>query len=261
MTTLASEALVLRRIPFSDSSLVVHLFTPGSGRVAALAKGAFRFRSPHFAGLDLLDRIDADWVVRRGESMAILSSSRLLDAHRGLRRSSAALRSALYAAELVDRALPAAPLPGLYARFVAWLESIDAGAVERPAMATVLLFELGFLLDIGLRPELDRCVECERPLAREISVAMSASAGGALCGRCAPRGGDAVILSAAAVALARDLLARAAGAGPEPMAMAMAASSTTRELRRWLDRFHAYHLDGPLRSRRSLELLDPPPAT
>ena len=50
-------ALVLRRFPYGESSLLVHLLTPGHGRISAIAKGAYRPSSGFWGVLDLFDTL------------------------------------------------------------------------------------------------------------------------------------------------------------------------------------------------------------
>ena len=56
----ASEdnALLLRRFPYGESSLVVHALTRAHGRVALLARGAYRPKSAYCGVLDLFDKHD-----------------------------------------------------------------------------------------------------------------------------------------------------------------------------------------------------------
>ena len=54
MASEKSSAIVLRLVEFSETSLIVTLFTRDFGKVTALAKGARRPKGPFEAALDLL---------------------------------------------------------------------------------------------------------------------------------------------------------------------------------------------------------------
>jgi DNA repair protein RecO (recombination protein O) len=245
----STDAIVLRRIPYADTSLVVHLFAPERGRVAALAKGAFRPTSPHFASLDLLDRVKVRLLGRREGGLALLGDTELLDSHRRLRTRANALAAAFYTAELVDTALTEAPAPELYARLLQWLMLLDAEKEPSPGQVAsgLIAFELRFLDSLGLRPILDRCAECGRELLAwdGSRVFAAASAGGALCDVCVALSQDPLPLSRSTLAAAGGLLS---GEDSRPL-----PSRQLRELRALLDRFHAYHLERALRSRPALE--------
>ena len=63
----SDRGIMLRRTPFGETSLVVHVLTPNHGRVELMAKGAHRPRSRFFGVLDWFDTLELSWV-RRGDS-------------------------------------------------------------------------------------------------------------------------------------------------------------------------------------------------
>ena len=61
MAEVQDRALLLRRIPYGDSSLVCHFLTARHGRVALMAKGARRPKSPFRASLEPLFELEIGW--------------------------------------------------------------------------------------------------------------------------------------------------------------------------------------------------------
>jgi DNA repair protein RecO (recombination protein O) len=247
--TTLEEAIVLRRIPFGDSSLVIHFFTPARGRVPMLVKGAFRPKSPFFGSLDLLDRVELEIIARKESAMAVPGDFHFVTSHRRLRGRLPELTAALYSAELIDAVLAEAPQPQLFARFHDWLEDLDrAEAHSTGQLALALLsFELGFVDDLGLQPAFDRCADC----GKELSLAaagggISVRAGGLVCESCRVRWTDAVPFSRDARALTHALRTGQHTA---------ASPAAVRELRSFLDRFLKFHLEYLPKARPSLEFL------
>lgn len=239
--------IILRRVPYGDSSLVLHLFTQNAGRRAAIAKGAFREKSPFQGSLDLLNEISATLAGRHAEGLRILSNVTVADDHRGFRRELFRIVPAMFACELIETATTEAPSPELYHSFAALLRDLDACAAAGVALARLNQFEFEFLIHAGIQPRLDACARCEGALvAGPRGIATSASAGGGLCQTCARRESGVFHLSEGALAAARA----AAGGGCGGI-----ENRVARELRGFLDRFHVYHLDRHPRSRPSLELL------
>ncbi len=72
MAVRSGRALVLRRTPYGESSLVVQLLTEHEGRVHLLAKGAYRHTSRYFAVLDLFDSLDLEWSTSRTSELGLL---------------------------------------------------------------------------------------------------------------------------------------------------------------------------------------------
>jgi len=61
MADLADAALLLRRIPYSDTSLICHFLTEHHGRITLMARGARRPKSPFRATLAPLYQLHLNW--------------------------------------------------------------------------------------------------------------------------------------------------------------------------------------------------------
>ena len=79
MAELSDHALLLRRIPFSDTSLVCHFLTEEHGRITLMARGARRAKSPFRGALEPLYSLNIRW--RPGRT----GMGTLVDIERGVR--------------------------------------------------------------------------------------------------------------------------------------------------------------------------------
>ena len=113
---LRDRALVLRRHPYSESSLVVWVLTRREGLVHLLARGAYRPRSRYFAVLDLFDELELEWrPARGGGDLGQLVEGRLLQRRRGPTRDLRSFRAATTALELAAiGSRPGQPEPQLF---------------------------------------------------------------------------------------------------------------------------------------------------
>ena len=84
MAIVRDRALLLKRYPFSESSLVVHLCTRDHGRIHLLAKGAYRPTSRYFAVLDFLDTLEIEWDHVPRRDLANLRSGTILERRRAI---------------------------------------------------------------------------------------------------------------------------------------------------------------------------------
>ena len=66
------DALLLRALPFSDSSLILHILTKDHGRISLMARGARRAKSPFRARLMPLHHLNIRWKEPRTGSMGTL---------------------------------------------------------------------------------------------------------------------------------------------------------------------------------------------
>lgn len=239
MAILKSDALVLRTIEYSETSLIVWLFARDFGRVHVIAKGARRARSPFEGALEPLVR--GELVFYRGKKAGALDIAKEFDPrdlHLGLRRSLPRLYRALYATELLselsEQDLPA---PAAFDAACALLDACcrgEAGALDVALFRT----ELALLASAGLAPALDRCASCGA--AGELA-AFSPSAGGALCPDDAGRERDAQPVAPGALKTLGALASgRQVGVGRE----------VARAIRGLLDGFLRHHLGKELRLAR-----------
>jgi len=78
MAEIRDDALLLRCIPYSETSFICHFLTTEHGRIALMARGARRPKSPFRAGLATLHPLHIHWRPGRTGGMGML-----LDVQRG----------------------------------------------------------------------------------------------------------------------------------------------------------------------------------
>jgi len=253
VTTLHTEALVLRAVDFGESDRIVHLLTPAAGRLPAIAKGARRSRRRFPGTLDLMNRLAVQIERRRPAALARLEGARLLHTYERVRTDSVRFALGCYLLELLDRLAPEGGAPRdlarLYRFAVEALELIDR---ERPEARLRTLLELRALAALGLQPELLRCVRCGKPIERDAAaIPFSIAEGGPVCAACAaaaPLGAALPVHLGTLRALDRALAFSLGQLGR--IALAGAALD---EAARLITRFLGFHVGVELQSRRILD--------
>ena len=187
MPAVRSLALVVRSVDIFETSLVVTLFTREMGKVAALAKGGRRLKSPFQGGLDLLGVCDIVLLHKASEALDLVTEAAPVERFASLRRDLAALYAGYYIAELLaDLTDFHDPHPKLFDAATVTLRHLG-DAPLRPRR--LLRFELACLRELGFMPGLDACVHCGAAVTApgdEGSVAFGLSLGGVLCPACRP---------------------------------------------------------------------------
>jgi DNA repair protein RecO (recombination protein O) len=178
--SLKTDAIVLRSIRYGEADRVLHLYTPGHGRVPAIAKGSRRARSRFGGRLEPFFQLRT--ILHEGRSeLRTVTAAETLAGHRRLREHEASLDAAARACDAVSRLFETEqPHPGVYHLLANELALLDAD----PANATTanqLAFRLKLLLAAGLSPQLDGCASCGE---RDHLAAFSPAAGGVVCGAC-----------------------------------------------------------------------------
>ena len=177
-----ATAIVLRTIEFSETSLVVTLFTREFGKVGALAKGGRRLKGPFESALDLLALCRIVFLRKSSDALDLLTEAKLLRRFRPAGRDLLSLYAGYYVAELLNELTDEYdPHPELFDLADQTLAALAAG---EPVVRRMLRFELGALRLLGHAPSLDVCVECGRTVAAVGRVAFGLIDGGVLCERC-----------------------------------------------------------------------------
>ncbi len=145
-----ATGMVVRVRPYSDTSLIVHWVTEEAGRLATLAKGARRPKSPLRGRLDLFFECSFSYRRSRRSELHTLGEVVVEEAHARLREEVGWLEQASYAAALVEQMTESdTPLPGVAGILRGMVAALPGHA---PQARTVLAFELKLLRELGLEP-------------------------------------------------------------------------------------------------------------
>lgn len=184
MSSEKTEVFVLRAVPWSETSLVVTLWTRDFGKLSAIAKGARRLRSPFESALDLLAHSSVVFLAKAGDVLDLLTEAKLLRRFRSSQQSLLNLYCGYYVAELLlVTTEEGAPIAELFELTQRTLEDLDA--TDFPA-EVLLRFEMNLLRLLGHMPSLDACVGCGEGIEISESVAFGIESGGVLCKSCLP---------------------------------------------------------------------------
>ena len=175
-----TDGIVLSRFDLGEADRVLTMITPELGKIRIIAKGVRRPTSRLGGSLEPFAELNVG--LARGRTFDVVTEVRVGHAWLRLRDSLESAATAWYIAELADRSLEerheAEPLYALLRRAY---ELLDAGmAPGRVAR----WYEMHLADELGQRPEVDRCVECDRMLEATGSFRWVPPLGGVLCDRC-----------------------------------------------------------------------------
>ncbi len=189
-----TDAIVLSRFDLGEADRVLTLITPEHGKLKAIAKGIRRPSSRLGGSLEPFAELRV--VLARGRTFDVVTEVHVGHAWLGLRDRLESAATAWYIAELADRSLEerhaAEPLYDLLHRAY---ELLDAG-MDPDRVAR--WYEMHLADELGQRPEVDRCVVCDRMLEATESYRWVPPLGGVVCARCPgpPAGRTALTLEA-----------------------------------------------------------------
>ncbi len=147
-----ASGLILRTRPLTETSLIIHWLTPGLGRLATVAHGARRPKSPFAGKLDLFYAADFSFSRSRRSELHALREVKLHTTHGAIRLDIGKLQQAAYAANFLEQATESeTPLPDVFELMRGFLPSL---CEQKPAARTVFALELKMLHVLGLAPDL-----------------------------------------------------------------------------------------------------------
>ncbi|MET0382192.1 MAG: DNA repair protein RecO [Burkholderiaceae bacterium] len=201
-TVAALDAYVLHRYDWSETSLILDLFTRSKGRIAVAAKGAKRPYSQLRSVLLPFQRIAAA-IGRRAEEaqsdVVTLRGAEWIGPGATPVLPSARLFAGFYLNELLMKLLARGDAhPALFDAYAATLTSLSS-ADDFSEQISLRAFELVLLREIGLLPELDRATATQQALDPDALYRLHGDRGVVAAGpadACLP-GGDLLALDAA----------------------------------------------------------------
>ena len=150
----SATGLILRTRPFTETSLIVQWLTPSFGRIATIAKGARRPKSPFRGKLDLFYEADFSFNRSRRSELHTLRELSLRETHAALRTELAYLQQASYCAALVEQTTEKeTPLPAIFGLMKNFLDALPQ---RMPLPRNTFAFELKLLSELGLKPDLEK---------------------------------------------------------------------------------------------------------
>jgi len=186
MAAITDQAIVLRRLDYSETSQVLAFLSREHGLQRLIAKGVKRSTSKRFVpGIDLLERGQATFLPKSpgAEGLGTLTEWHQQDAHLGLRQDLHRLYAAQYAAEITAAMTEEAdPHPELFDALAAVLAGLAAGGEP---VSLIVAYQCSLIRLVGLWPDLTRCVLCGRLAPPGRGAWFSAHQGGLVCRDCA----------------------------------------------------------------------------
>ncbi len=180
-----AQALLLRRVEYGESDLVITLLTDTIGRVSALARGA-RKSVKRFGGvLEPMHTLRVVYDDRSGAELVTLREARLERARPFLVTSLERMQAAGQALNWVRKAAPPrTPEPEVWAAMESLLDHLSNPDDALSPRARLAASGLRLLAAFGWGIDFERCVSCGKEPGEAQAGAVDAARGGLICRDC-----------------------------------------------------------------------------
>ncbi len=174
-----TDAIVLSRFELGEADRVLTMITPGYGKIRAIAKGVRRQKSRLGGSLEPFAELRV--ALAHGRTFEIVTQVSVGHAWLRLRDSLESAATAWYLAELAERSIEEGGVAeSHYTLLKRAYELLDSGMGPG---RVARWYEMRLADELGMRPEVDRCVECDRMLESSETFRWVPAIGGVLCER------------------------------------------------------------------------------
>ena len=184
MIDFTSHAIIMRVKEFGESDILVTFFTPDTGRLKGLAKGARRSRKRFVNCLDIFNLVNLEYSRKRKGDLHLIHSGKLIDAYPGLRTNFSSLLKASYMIELTETLFPwELSDPNMFEILKKSFHLLSEGG---KGDLIPIIFEVMAMSQGGYSINLERCCVCGRVYTGEGTAVFKPDKGGIACMKCQP---------------------------------------------------------------------------
>jgi DNA repair protein RecO (recombination protein O) len=184
-TSIETRALVVRRVDYGESDLVITLFTERLGRVSALARGARRSQKRFGGSLEPMHTLSVRLDERAGAELHALREARLDRVRTRLSANLERMEAAGRALGWVRRASPPrTPEPQVWSAVEDLLDRLDDPSAAPAPRKELAEAGLRLLSAFGWGLDLERCVACGKACPAGQAALIDVERGGLVCRSC-----------------------------------------------------------------------------
>ena len=231
-----TEAIVLRRYPFRETSVTLTCLTDQFGKLKGLVKGLRAQPNRYRSAMEPMTINRIVFYDTRNSQLHLITQCELLSSLTGLQTDLETMRLAALCMELVDHVVPLEdPQPAIYQLLKQALERLALGE-HAPLVRTHFIVRL--LRLAGFQPQADMCTGCSIVVRAE--GFWSARHGGLLCPSCLHEDPNAETAGSGMLEALETLTAADQPPALDPALLPL--------LGRRLDEFLRWRLERPLRT-------------
>ncbi len=177
---ITSDAITLRAIPYSETSLISRIYTKDYGKVALMAKGARRSKTGLSAILEPTNLISTTYFYKDNRNMQTIKEASFIDSYSSMKNNFTALNYGLAVVEILDKTShDNDPVPILFRLANSVLCQFNSADVNHDNIFGFFLYQ--FALRQGFKPEIHTCANCNTALS---TASFDSRSGELSCNNC-----------------------------------------------------------------------------
>ncbi len=174
-----TDAIILKKTKYSESSLIVKFYTKKYGKITCLVKGAYR-KGKYDSQFDLFSLNHIVFYEKPNNNLNILSKCDLIESYIFIRKDIYKTSSAMYFIDLINLSIEENDINIALYNLLLMVFSFLTQGIDREKINRI--FEIKLLYLSGLVPRIDACLSCGGKIGKD--VWFSKKLGGLLCKKC-----------------------------------------------------------------------------
>ena len=178
-----TTALVLHSTRWSESSKIVHLFTPDKGIFKVIAKGALQPKSDFRGVLETITYIEIVVAHKESRGLQILSAASVINSFLRTKENLNKTAISFSFIELIEQFLKLhEPVPDFFHYTIQAIFSLDENSYQNLKLY-LWQFILNLSMILGFGWNFNQCLKCKQPLSQE-QFFLDYQQGGVICRNC-----------------------------------------------------------------------------
>ena len=240
----STDAIVLRTVNYSETSIIATLLSKEEGKITLMAKGARKPKSSFSAQFEPMNILNINYFHKDGRNIQLLKNSSFIENSLSIRNRFDSLNYGLTIIEVLDKLLHEHDIdPIIYRLSVKTLSALKNSVANYDIIFSFFLLQLSIRL--GFMPELNKCCNCSNRLE---SAKFDEHQGELMCDNCNYSGH--INFSAGTIKLLQSLLKTHIDSLHE----LKYDDQNLKELDSFLDYYSKFHLEGMAKV-KSLKIL------
>jgi len=246
MATIKTKGIIIKRINLGEADKILTILTADRGKIRVIAKG-MRKAGSKLGGFLELFRYN-EYVLAEGRNLDLVTGASTIESFRQISLNLHRLGLAYYVSELIDKLVEETQdADKMFNLTHSVFKEINQGKL--PIDLIKSFFELNLLGVLGLQPELDRCIVCNKPINCQNKFGFSWVLGGMLDREHLTNENHVVILNANEA----DLLRHIVNSPCKSLQMQESYVEDIVKVARLTNSFMEYSLEQQIKSRNFLE--------
>jgi DNA repair protein RecO (recombination protein O) len=240
----STDAIVLRTVNYSETSIIATLYSKESGKIALIAKGARKPKSPFAAQLEPMNILHINYFHKDTRNIQLLKNSSFLENSMGIRENFDSLNYGLTVVEILDKLIQENDIdPIIFRLSIRTLSALRSAQINFNIVFSFFILQL--LVRLGFMPELNKCCNCSGNLE---TAKFDEHRGELICKNCIHEG--KINFSSRTINLLKALLKTHI----DHLHALKYDNQNLKELDSFLDYYSNFHLEGMLKV-KSLKIL------